>query len=87
MNPMAMGQGDGLQVHHLEEARALGQSKGQMRHEGLGVLVDDLQEGYKRKEYQGLGGVPRLGPGPQGERGSLPGPHGARPPITPFPSI
>lgn len=42
---VAVGHGEGFQVHHMQEAGSLAQAEGEVGQEGLGVLQDAEEAG------------------------------------------
>ena len=49
MDAMAVGQGDGFEVHHLEETHPPGKADGQVGQNALGLLEDPVKAGEMRE--------------------------------------
>jgi hypothetical protein len=49
VDPVAVGQGDGLEVHHLEETHPPGEADGQVGQNPLGLLEDPVKAGEMRE--------------------------------------
>ena len=45
VDPVAVGQGDGFEVHHLEETHPPGEADGQVGQNPLGLLEDPVKAG------------------------------------------
>jgi hypothetical protein len=45
VDPVAVGQGDGLEVHHLQKALSPGKPYGQVSQQPLGLLQDPIKAG------------------------------------------
>ncbi len=66
MDPVAVGQGNGLEVHHLQKALSPGKPYGQVSQQPLGLLQDPIKagevgEGGEVGLQGGLGGQVALG--------------------------
>jgi len=66
VDPVAVGQGDGLEVHHLQKALSPGKPYGQVSQQPLGLLQDPIEtrevgEGGEVGLEGGLGGQVALG--------------------------
>jgi hypothetical protein len=66
VDPVAVGQGDGLEVHHLQKALSPGKPYGQVSQQPLGLLQDPIKagevgEGGEVSLEGGLGGQVALG--------------------------
>jgi hypothetical protein len=66
VDPVAVGQGDGLEVHHLQKALSPGKPYGQVSQQPLGLLQDPIKAGEVGQGGEvglegGLGGQVALG--------------------------